>query len=351
MTLSLEKGLDFDHEVFEKSLNDAYKTLLKSFKRICQTHLLFHLFFITFTIFELIGFFYFFFLFQQTYLALSIAALFFTGFAYTSFYFYLQTKKPEQFSLIKDRFITATQKAISVSVPEGDMSYHLGVAQASIRIALYLKDFDKTFYRPSIWSENRGMQKLGTFFYLQDICLLKQILLGAAIQEHNQQIRIYPTDMEVHTSLANTYSILSKHFMEAKKKIERSLTLQIRFRKMFKSLDEKFRESAKRAVEEFTILQYYTPEDPWVHQMLARTYQDLDMPEKEIEEYEKMAAFSTLDPLCLFRLGVLYFQQGDNGKGLSIYEKLKEKNKEKAEELISFYGCFKNQIFTFDQDL
>lgn len=345
MSLSINDTVDFNTDFFENSLKNSYKQLLRSFKKISLRHLLFHASALSLILFESILFFYFLFQFDQTYLALSLAAIFLTLFLYTAFFFYLQAKKTDQFLQLKDAFIRTCRN--SISIPQGEADHHLSIAQACIRLALYLKDYEQNFYTFSFMKKKMG-RKWSTFAHFGDIFFLKQLLLGAAIEEHNTQIRASATDMEVHASLASTYSLLSKQFLEAKKKLELLPLTHWKYRKVYRTLEEKFRISAQRAVEEFTILQSQTPEDPWIHQMLARTYQDLDMPEKEIAEYEKIASLTELENHALFRLGFLYFEQGENAKGLSVYESLKRKNINKAEKLISYYGCFKNQILSFE---
>jgi tetratricopeptide (TPR) repeat protein len=109
-------------------------------------------------------------------------------------------------------------------------------------------------------------------------------------------------------------------------------------------MEAKFRVTAERAIEEFKILNDYAPDDPWVHVQLAYSYHDLQMPQEEIREYEIVLALRPNDKETLFKLGMLYFQQGMNAKGLRIYEALKETHYKKAESLIKFYGSYEEQI-------
>lgn len=105
-----------------------------------------------------------------------------------------------------------------------------------------------------------------------------------------------------------------------------------------KEMNAKFRSTAQRAIEEFKILSTYAPDDPWVHTQLAYSYHDLQMPEEEIKEYEIIHKLNPHDHDNLFKLGTLYFQQGLNAQGLTIYEKLAQYNHSKAESLIRSYG-------------
>ena len=106
------------------------------------------------------------------------------------------------------------------------------------------------------------------------------------------------------------------------------------------SFQQKFRKTAEKAIEEFKIMSDYAPHDPWVHAQLAYSYRDLQMPKEEIKEYEAILHLCPDDKETLFKLGKLYFQQGQNAKGLQIYETLKNTHFKKAENLISFYGAY-----------
>ena len=65
-----------------------------------------------------------------------------------------------------------------------------------------------------------------------------------------------------------------------------------------------------------------------------------DFSEEEIKEYETILSLCPDDKDTLFKLGMLYFQQGFNAKGLRAYERLKRSNYRKAEDLIKFYGAY-----------
>jgi tetratricopeptide (TPR) repeat protein len=108
--------------------------------------------------------------------------------------------------------------------------------------------------------------------------------------------------------------------------------------KYIAEMDRKFRDAAECAMEEFKILNDYAPHDPWVHAQLAYSYHDLQMYQEEIAEYEIIFKLCPDDKETMFKLGMLYFQQGLNAKGLRIYEELKRSHYKKAENLIKYYG-------------
>jgi len=71
---------------------------------------------------------------------------------------------------------------------------------------------------------------------------------------------------------------------------------------------------------------------------LAYSYRDLGMPTQEIDEYETILKLCPHDKETLFKLGVLYFSQGLNSKGLRVYEELRHSHFKKARLLIGHYG-------------
>jgi tetratricopeptide (TPR) repeat protein len=77
-----------------------------------------------------------------------------------------------------------------------------------------------------------------------------------------------------------------------------------------------------------------------VHAQLAYSYHDLKMPQEEIKEYETLLTLIPGDHEIIFKLGMLYFQQGLNAQGLRMYDQLKRTHFKKAEDLIKFYGAY-----------
>ena len=108
-------------------------------------------------------------------------------------------------------------------------------------------------------------------------------------------------------------------------------------------MEQKFTTCTKRAIEEFKRLNDYHPNDPWVYTQLAYSYHDLQMPHDEIKAYETILDLSPEDTEALYKLGILYFEQGFNAKGLKVYEQMKSHNAQKAESLIRYYGAYSDQ--------
>lgn len=322
MSIQLENDQAFDDAFFQHNLPQYYRAILRDFRRTTHSFVTFNVLYLTLFVAELILFFSFLsFLSKSAILAFALGGIFLTCFSYFVLLFYFQAKKPEQLIHLRDQFLQSCRQLLPI--PPGEAQHHLSLADALSKLSAYLHDFEWNFYSvPKLLSPfSRWISSFSAYCYGEDVLKMKLLLLQAAIEEHLKQIRSTPTDLEVHASLANTYVALSKIYKGA-------------------SLEEKFRNTARLAIEEFTILSQYAPNDPWVHEQLAVGYRDLGMPEEEMKEVETLLKLRSQDKEILYRLGNLYFKQGMNAKGLQIYEELKRGNFKKAEDLIASYGSF-----------
>lgn len=331
MLTELERPLTED-SFFQQRLPQLYRAILNSFRKVTRSFAIFNFSFASLFVLELAAFFFYIpFLTEPLLLAVSLSCLFLTVFSYFIFLFYYQAKKPEQFIQLKGQFLSSAQKLLSHSKGE----HRLSIAASLVRLAAYLDDFEKSLYAiPSFFSSlKRPLERLSQQLHWQDVLRFKQTLLLSAIDEHLQQIRATPTDLEVHASLANTYIALSKLFAEPKR-----ADLERAYRKRKEVFEENFHAAATLAMEELQILNHYAPNDPWVHEQLAAGYRDLCMPQEEIREVETLLRLRPQDRELLLRLGLLYFKEGNNAKGLKVYEELKAANYQKAHDLIMAYG-------------
>ncbi|MBX7067089.1 MAG: hypothetical protein K1X28_07650 [Parachlamydiales bacterium] len=322
MSTQLEKNELFDDAFFQHNLPQYYRAILKDFRKVARSYVNFNILFLLLFASELFLFFFFLpFLAKSPLFAFALGGLFLTCFCYFVLLFYNQAKKPEQLIHLRDQFLDSCRQILSV--PAGEAGHHLSIADALSKLAAYLQDFELNFYQaPKIAKGfSRLISRFSSYSYGEDVFKMKLLLLQAAVDEHLKQIRITPTDLEVHASLAGTYVALSKVYKGA-------------------GMEDKHRSIARLAIEEFSILSNYAPNDPWVHEQLAIGYHDLGMPEEEMREVETLLKLRAQDKEILYRLGSLYFRQGMNAKGLQIYEELKRGNFKKAEDLIASYGNF-----------
>lgn len=340
MSTQLDNDLNFqfDKEQFQEKLPQHYRTILSDFQKNSRAFVHFNLLFLILSVFQLALLACFLpLMVDSVVVALVLGALFLTSFTYLILLFYYQARKPEQMNSLLNRFVSSCRT--SLGVPQGVALHHLSVAETLIKLSNYLSDYEWRFVKsPDLFSRfSRPIARFSAYCYWHDVFRFKQLLLHAAIAEHLNQIRATPTDLEVHASLANSYVVLSQIYKEPKGKDETHPRLK-NYRKHSAQFDEKFKTSASLAIEEFQILSHYAPNDPWVHEQLASGYHELDLHEEEIREVETLLELRPQDREILFRLGLLYFGQGMNAKGLQVFEELKKANFRKAEDLIAAYG-------------
>lgn len=167
---------------------------------------------------------------------------------------------------------------------------------------------------------------------------MQEKLLFLMVQQQVEQIKIAPSDLEAHASLASTYLQLARLYRDPRKLHPEEPFPWISPEYDSEAMMKKFTRAAEHAIEEFQILDTYAPNTPWTQAQMASVYRDLHLPEKEIACYESILAATPEDPQVLFRLGVLYFEHGKTGKALQIYEVLRERGDPQADVLISHYG-------------
>ena len=210
--------------------------------------------------------------------------------------------------------------------------YYLLASQARKYAFHYDSDSDT-------WSFQAFCSRWDRFFFWKEYHLLEEVALLAAIDLLSRQVRSTPCDVSLHSQLANTFILLQNHFLEPikAKELMKSPSILLTHAKK-ERLQEKAKQAATMAVEELEIMSSYAPDEIWVHEQLAISYRELHMQEKEIKECEKLFSLLPDDPQVLLRLGSLYFKTGQNGKGLQMYETLKEIDAPLGQELIACYG-------------
>jgi tetratricopeptide (TPR) repeat protein len=303
--------------------------ILTQFFRFTKNYALFNFFFWFLIAVEVIIFVLFFtFLVKSAVLAVNVAIIFATFFAYFILRLQRQTQKQEKFEEICDLFVEefARHSPHHADQPE----YHIELANGFARMASTLQGKEYKYYpAPKLLKFlSPILAKFSFWWHWHDVYKMKECLLLRSVKEYIDLVKQEPTDLELHAALANAYVMLSGLYHHPSSWDHEAAQI-------FK---EKFTRASKRAIEEFKILNEYAPNDPWIHQQLAYSYHDLQMPEEEIKEYEILLSLLPSEDEILYKLGTLYFQQGETAKGLSIYEKLKNIDPGKAEALIQHYG-------------
>ena len=314
---------------FPEQLPQLITPFLPRFRKLVTSYAIFTALSWILILSETILFFLFFsFLERSSLLALSLSGIILTLFSYLLLRIYFLGRMPEEFELLIDDFIDQFRE--SFGYVEGVPEHHSALAHALYKLSAVIKGMEYRLYRlpPLFDSLNSVIERISRWWHWQDVHQMREILLEQAVRENVELVKCEPTSLECHASLANAYVTLSTLYADLVTDASAEMRL------------EKFRETSRRAIEEFTILNHYAPNDPWVHTQLAYSYRDLQMPEEEIQEYETILRLVPGDQETQFKLGCLYFAEGHDADGLRIYEELKRTNSLKAEELIGHYGAY-----------
>jgi tetratricopeptide (TPR) repeat protein len=334
-------AVPLDKHQYHEQVSRIWTPMMQRLGKLVTSYIFFHVIFLLIAGVEL-GFFlsYLSWLGQSTVLAFTLAIFFLTIFSYAVIRLYFQTKKPEELASICEDYFNKCKEIIGYQ--EGIPEHHMAIASALQKFASALHEKEYSFYAPPPFLKGleATMEKFSAFCHWKDIHKLKELLLTRSIEEHIKVVKCEPTHLEVHARLANAYVMLSSLYADPRKYEGYDEERWIPPERVSEEMQKRFREIAERATEEFKILNHYAPDDPWVHIQLAYSYHDLQMPDAEIREYEIILSLRPDDVETLFKLGMLYFQQGKNAQGLNVYEKLKEMHYKKAMSLIKFYGAF-----------
>ncbi len=323
---------------FEEVLDAHCKSAVEQFKKITRSYALFHTAFFSLGLLELLIFILFFSFFSKSsYLAFALAGFFLTAFSYFVLLFYFQAKKPEQIFQLRKNFIESCTTSLEAN---GNMNTSLLLAYSAFRLIEHLDKQEYTYYRLPQSFKNLSplLEKFSSWSHWEDVYQMKEMLLFLAIDEHIEQVKKRPLDLETHASLGDAYIELSKLYTDPRKLHPELSTQWISSEYQAEEMQERFKQASERAIEEFKIVQHFAPNNPWVHAKLATIYHSLKKREEEIKEYEAIQLLSPNDREVLYRLGILYFEEGRTAQALEIYETFREAQDGKAEELISYYS-------------
>lgn len=323
---------------FQEQLEGHAAKASEEFKEITRRYAIFHMSFFLLACLELLAFALFFsFLTKSTILAFSLAGIFLTGFTYFVLLFYYQAKKPEQLIELRQTFLEACKTLLPFE--KSSYEYHLSLGASLHHLFNQLHRQEYTYYSlPKTFKTLAPlMQKFSVWTHWKDLHQMKEFLLLMMIKEHIELVKISPTDLETHSTLANSYRLLATHYQDPKISQPHAEHIWISPEYYTTEMQKKFERAAWKAIEEYKILDYYAPKEPWVHLQLASIFHDLGLVEEEIREYEAILKATPQDKEALFQLAVLYFKQGLNAQALQLYEQLKNMNEKRAEQLLTHY--------------
>lgn len=324
----------------DSSIPAHAQTLIDSFMKITRFYVGFHIIFACIAFVEFFSLAVFFsFLIASSTVAFLLAAIFLTGFSYFVLLFYFQVKKPQQLLEASQIFLNSSRHDLQNQELN---TYHLSVAHAIYRTAEALDKLECHYYHLPFHSPTIQtlLRKFSIFCHWKDVLTMKELLLQEAISEHVALIKEEPVDLEAHASLAESYMRLAAIYQKPTQ-TDIELFPWISPEYSSEEMQKKCRLAYERAIEEFSIIDTFAPNDPWVHAQLAEIYRQLSEPQKEIQEYETILRIVPHDNIALFKLGVLYFQQGQTARGLRIYQQLKQSHNPRSDHLLSYYDAFK----------
>lgn len=305
-------------------------------QKIMQSYTYFNLAFLLVGCLELFLLLFFFtFLLKSALLAFSLAAVFLTFFSYFILRVYFQAKKNIQLEDLKKSCLANYQRA--TGYVEGQSQSHLSLASACTKFSHALQSIEMTFFIPAyLKSFESLLKKLAHWWTWHDIHHLRELMLLSGVDEHIKLVKLAPTSIDAHASLANAYIELSYLYKTSE------FDLPSFFKDVTtKNFTEKFHFANERALEELKIIKEFSPLDPQIYRQLAERYQILKKSQEEMLAYEELLS---LDPEQLdarLRLGLLYLEHGKNALALRIYEQIKAYDYVQAEKLISHYGNYR----------
>jgi tetratricopeptide (TPR) repeat protein len=310
----------------------------QAFWQLSKRSVLFHSLFLILGVGQLLALLFFFPLFMKSYaMAILIASLFVTAFAYFVLRFYYEAKRPEEFTELCTAFVATCRRMVPRDAPVGE--FPKAASRLIFRLMERIEERrNRRDFLPEAFSSlSFLLEHVFLWFHWKDLHDMKQLLLSAAARIHIQWVQESPLDLDAHVALASVYMAWYRLYLEPSNEGQ---TISMPFlSKAYASpgMREKLIKTARRALEELKILRDYSPKDPWVYAQFAAVYHDLGEFGQEIEAYETLSRLLPHERGLLFQLGALYFQHGRASYGLKVYEELKRSGDRKAEELISLY--------------
>lgn len=273
-------------------------------------------------------------------LAAGAGGLMLLLFLYFTIRLYMRLQRPLLYKDIQEKYIEACEQGMDTDEPSPrDLTL---IAQNCYQFASELEGREYSYYPlPSILSKLHPYQEMWSlWWHAEDVLMMRELLHLAAIEKHLQWVREEPTRIEAHTALANRYVTLARLYSSALEQHAYSLASLL-----CEEYAQKFRIATEQAMQEFHVLNRYTPDDPWIHMQLAYSYKDLQMPEEEMREHVKVLKLRPDDRNTLLRLATLCFEQKQTARGLQFYEQLRLLGEPRAESLLALYGTYATYCF------
>lgn len=325
----------------QTAIGQVIDAFLPQLHRILHSHVLFNSMFLTLGAVEFIILVIFFaMLAKSAILALSLAVVFLTFFAYFLFRLYFQTKKPEQFEELRQRYLNACKNVLRYR--PGHPESHMDLVSACTLLSERLHGTEANLYHApqSLNALDPYLKIFSQWRHWEDIQEMRALLLASAVREQVQRVIHAPTNSEAHAALAQAYLEQAELYALLPPYVKSDEEPLLRSKREDAKRAQQCRDAIQNAVEELQIVREFSPDNVWVHEQLASCYRVLQMPDKELQSYERLLDLNAQDNNTLCALGKLYFQQGRNAEGLRLYAKLQETFPAKAVELLRYYGAY-----------
>lgn len=310
---------------------------LSQFDKVLWSHFTFHLGFFVLAMTEILALLiYFTLLIKSAFVAITLAVLFLTAFAFFILRLFYQARMPETLLGLCQSYSDSVK--ISVAYLEGERNHHLAVSSALCALEAQLKDREYTYFDfvSTESSIHPFLANLSCFCFWRSVGQMREILLEASIDEHVRLVKSDPSNLEYHAALASQH--LQMASLLSRPETGPGQSRWVPAARLGQEVQEAYIRSMKKAIEEFQILAAYTPDDPWVYSQLAACYREIEDKDNELQIYQRILRIRPQDYDTLFKLGACHFQLGQNGEGLKVYDSLKRAQYKKAEKLMEFYG-------------
>lgn len=313
---------------------DLASQTLKEFQLLTRRYALFHGAFLSALVVELLVILLFTsFLAKTLALAIVVALTFLTAFTYFVLRFYFQTRKPEQFVALRDKFLTA-------ALPASTTKWSVEKLHPIYQFLQKLEGQESQYYSLPSFLQTLSpiVEKFSVWCHWEDVQWMKETLHLHALRQIFNWVKMHPTDLELHKTLAASYAALYRIYQMPTQASPFDSFIQRQYGSA--QMQDKFKKAAGCAVEELKVVLTYAPSDPWALAQIAAVYHDLGQRQEERKAYEALMRLRPQDGDVHYHLGKLYFELGHMAEGLHLYQELKGRSDPKAHELIQHYDAY-----------
>lgn len=310
---------------------------LKEFQLLTRRYAFFHAAFLSSFVLELLTLLIFMqFLSKTLAFAVLVALTFLTVFTYLVLRFYFQTKKPQQFVALRDKFLTAVMEPTR---KESQTKWSIEKLQPIYELLQRLQGQESQYYSMPSFLQTLSplVEKFSVWCHWEDVHWMKETLHLNALRKLFDWVKLHPTDLELHRTLAASYISLYQIYQMPKTATAFYTFIERQY--ISPEMKERFEKAARSAAQELKVVLAYATNDPWALTHIAKVYHELGLLQEEKKTYEVLLSLRPQDGEIHFRLGKLYFELGHMAQGLHLYQELQGRSDPKARDLIQHYDA------------